>query len=89
MPLSVGTRLGPYVIEASLGAGGMGEVYLARDNRLDRRVALKVLPPHYALDRDRANHFMKEAWSEAFSLGSSKTAGRGPSASPGACRPSP
>jgi predicted ATPase/predicted Ser/Thr protein kinase len=61
MPLSVGTRLGPYVIGASLGAGGMGEVYLARDTRLDRKVALKVLPPQYALDRDRANRFMKEA----------------------------
>ena len=61
MPLSVGTRLGPYVIEASLGAGGMGEVYLARDARLDRKIALKVLPPHYALDHDRANRFMKEA----------------------------
>ena len=61
MPFSVGTRLEPYVIEASLGAGGMGEVYLARDTRLDRKVALKVLPPHYALDHDRANRFMKEA----------------------------
>jgi predicted ATPase/predicted Ser/Thr protein kinase len=61
MPLSVGTRLGPYVIEASLGAGGMGEVYLARDARLDRKVALKVLPPHYALDHDRASRFIKEA----------------------------
>ena len=61
MPLSLGTRLGPYVIEASLGAGGMGEVCLARDPRLDRKVALKVLPPHHAVDRDRANRFMKEA----------------------------
>ncbi len=61
MPLSVGTRLGPYVVDASLGAGGMGEVYLARDARLDRKVALKILPRHYAVDQDRANRFKKEA----------------------------
>ena len=50
MPLAAGTSLGPYQIEAPLGAGGMGEVYKARDTRLDRTVAIKVLPEHVAQD---------------------------------------
>jgi eukaryotic-like serine/threonine-protein kinase len=53
MPLTPGTRLGSYVIEAPLGAGGMGEVYKARDTRLNRDVAIKVLPEQLALDPDR------------------------------------
>ncbi len=61
MSLSAGTQLGPYEILASLGAGGMGEVYRARDTRLDREVAIKVLPETFAQDRDRAKRFEREA----------------------------
>ena len=46
MPLSTGNRLGPYEIVAAIGAGGMGEVYRARDSKLERDVAIKVLPEH-------------------------------------------
>ncbi len=55
------TRLGPYEITALLGAGGMGEVYRARDTRLDRSVAIKVLPEVFASDRDRLRRFEQEA----------------------------
>jgi eukaryotic-like serine/threonine-protein kinase len=50
MPLSTGTKLGPYEILTPLGAGGMGEVYLARDTRLERTVAIKILPSHLSSD---------------------------------------
>lgn len=61
MTLAAGTRLGPYVIEAPLGAGGMGEVYRARDSKLHRDVALKVLPDLFAADPDRLARFEREA----------------------------
>jgi TolB-like protein/Tfp pilus assembly protein PilF len=61
MPLSVGARLGPYEILSALGAGGMGEVYRARDTKLKRDVALKVLPPAFAQDPDRLARFQREA----------------------------
>ena len=61
MALAVGTRLGPYVIEAAIGAGGMGEVYRARDTRLDRAVAIKVLPAEVAAHADRLRRFEQEA----------------------------
>ncbi len=61
MPLANGTKLGPYEIVAPLGAGGMGEVYRARDSRLDRVVAIKVLPPHLADRPDLRERFEREA----------------------------
>jgi len=61
MKLSPGTRLGPYEIRDSLGAGGMGEVYRARDLKLDRDVAIKVLPELFASDPDRLARFEREA----------------------------
>jgi serine/threonine protein kinase/Tol biopolymer transport system component len=61
MPLSAGTRLGPYEILAPIGAGGMGEVYRARDTRLARDVALKVLPAAFASDPERVRRFEQEA----------------------------
>jgi hypothetical protein len=61
MPLTSGMRLGPYEIGAPLGAGGMGEVYRARDPRLERDVAIKVLPSEVAADPDRLRRFEQEA----------------------------
>ena len=61
MSLAPGSRLGAYVIVAPVGAGGMGEVYRARDERLRREVALKVLPQSFATDPDRLARFEREA----------------------------
>ena len=61
MALTPGTTLGPYQIDAPLGAGGMGEVYKATDTRLDRTVAIKVLPEHVAADPDLKQRFEREA----------------------------
>ena len=61
MALSVGTRLGPYEILAPLGAGGMGEVYRAKDTRLDRTVAIKILPSHLSSNADFKQRFEREA----------------------------
>ena len=61
MPLQPGTRLGPYEVISPLGAGGMGEVYRARDTRLDRDVAIKVLPSHLASDPEALARFEREA----------------------------
>jgi serine/threonine protein kinase/Tol biopolymer transport system component len=61
MPLTVGTKLGPYEIQSPIGAGGMGEVYCARDTRLDRAVAIKVLPAHLNSDPDLRQRLEREA----------------------------
>src|SRR6476660_6117908 len=61
MSLSAGSRLGPYEILAPLGAGGMGEVYRARDSKLDREVAVKILPLSVAADPDTLARFEREA----------------------------
>jgi len=59
--LSSGTRLGPYEIQSPLGGGGMGEVYRARDTRLDRVVAIKILPSHLSDDPEAGQRFDREA----------------------------
>src|SRR6266404_827296 len=61
MALTSGTKLGPYEIQSPLGAGGMGEVYRARDTRLDRIVAIKVLPKQFQSDSDLKVRFEREA----------------------------
>src|SRR2546426_10247470 len=58
---SVGTKLGPYELSASIGAGGMGEVYRAHDARLGRDVAVKILPASFADDPERLRRFEQEA----------------------------
>src|SRR5215471_13472778 len=61
MPLAPGMQLGPYEITAPLGTGGMGEVYRARDTRLDRTVAIKILPPHLSSNAELNARFEREA----------------------------
>src|SRR6266850_8020789 len=61
MSLSAGTRLGPYEIQSALGVGGMGEVYRARDTKLNREVAIKVLPDSLVHDPERLARFSREA----------------------------
>src|ERR1700739_2828075 len=61
MPLSAGARFGPYEILALIGAGGMGEVYRAKDTRLKREVALKMLPEAFANNPERMARFQREA----------------------------
>ena len=61
MPIAPGSRLGPYEILAPIGAGGMGEVYRAKDPRLGRDVAIKVLPASFSADADRLRRFEQEA----------------------------
>ena len=61
MPLAPGTKLGPYEILAPPGAGGMGEVYRARDSRLGRAVEIKILPPSVSEDAERLDRFANEA----------------------------
>ena len=57
----VGRQLGEYTILARLGAGGMGEVYRARDSKLGRDVAIRILPPHFTADPERRSRFAREA----------------------------
>src|SRR5438128_1439017 len=61
MALTSGSKLGPYEVQSPLGAGGMGEVYRARDTRLGRDVALKILPESFARESDRLHRFEQEA----------------------------
>ena len=61
MPLVAGTRLGPYEVSTALGAGGMGEVYRGRDTRLDRIVAIKILPAHLSSSAELNARFAREA----------------------------
>src|SRR3974377_443717 len=61
MPLSTGTRIGPSEILSAIGAGGMGEVYRAKDTRLDREVAIKILPDAWSDDAERLVRFDREA----------------------------
>jgi serine/threonine protein kinase len=61
MPLAPGSRLGPFDILSPIGAGGMGEVYRAKDTKLKREVALKVLPDSFASDPERMARFQREA----------------------------
>jgi serine/threonine protein kinase len=68
LALTPGTRIGPYEVLSSLGAGGMGEVYRARDTKLNRDVALKILSESFVLDADRLARFRREAQSSPRSI---------------------
>ena len=68
MPLVAGTELGHYQIQSKLGEGGMGEVYLAFDSRLGRKVALKILPTELASNQDRMRRFTQEAKAAALGI---------------------
>ena len=85
MALSPGTRLGPYEILSALGAGGMGEVYRARDTKLDRDVAIKILPEAFASDPDRLARFEREAQMLAVAQSSATSRTFTASKSPAAC----
>src|SRR5437667_9416389 len=61
MPITIGTQLGCHEITALLGKGGMGEVYRARDTKLKREVAIKILPDEFSRDADRVSRFQREA----------------------------
>src|SRR5262245_8575967 len=61
MPIAIGTQLGSHEITALLGKGGMGEVYRARDTKLKRDVAIKILPDQFSRDEDRVIRFQREA----------------------------
>jgi eukaryotic-like serine/threonine-protein kinase len=65
MTIAAGTHLGRYEIRSKIGAGGMGEVYLAEDTRLHRKVALKILPTELAANKDRMRRFEQEAQAAA------------------------
>jgi len=82
MTLSAGSKLGPYEILAPLGAGGVGEVYRAKDPRLGRDVAIKVLPVSFSADADRLRRFEQEAVSRA-AVRARRDRVRGPSATRG------
>src|SRR5258708_32342157 len=94
MSLAAGTKLGRYEIRSKIGEGGMGEVYLAEDTQLHRKVALKVLPADVASNQDRMRRFKQEATAAAalnhpniahiYEIGNSPTVreGVGPGASP-------
>ena len=61
MPVTIGTQLGSYEITSLLGKGGMGEVYRARETKLKREVAIKILPDEFSRDVDRVRRFQREA----------------------------
>ena len=61
MTITAGTKIGRYEVRSKIGEGGMGEVYLAQDTKLDRKVALKILPADVAADRNRMIRFVQEA----------------------------